>query len=218
VQQNAAHPHDMPFDPSGQFVAVPDKGLDRVFIFRVDATHGRFVPASPPWLRSQPGAGPRHIAFHPTRGLAYVINELNSTITAYAFQSNGDGLQELQTLTSLPPTGSVKNTGAEIAVHPNGRWVYVSNRGHNSIGTFSIDDGDGKLQPVSWEPTQGDTPRAFAIDLSGRFLYVANQASHTIVAFHIDDRTGKLSATGHVISTGSPSSIVFTAIRQGSRD
>jgi 6-phosphogluconolactonase len=90
----------------------------------------------------------------------------------------------------------------------------VSNRGHNSIGAFSIDDLDGKLQPISWESTQGDTPRAFSIDPSGRFLYVANQASHTIVAFHIDDRTGKLSPTGHVVSTGSPSSMVFTSMRR----
>jgi 6-phosphogluconolactonase (cycloisomerase 2 family) len=209
VEQSSPHPHDIPFDPSGQFVAVPDKALDRVFIFRLDTANGRFVPASPAWVASQPGAGPRHIAFHPERLWAYCINELNSTVTAFGYASDGDGLRAFQTISSLPPDVSVRSTGAEVVVHPSGRFVYVSNRGYHSVGVFGVDPQDGSLRPVGWEPTQGDTPRAIALDPSGRFLYAANQASDTIVGFRVDEASGKLSPTGQTLQTGSPSSMVF---------
>lgn len=208
VQQASPHPHDIPFDRSGAFVMVPDKGLDRVFVFRIDTEHGRFVNADPPSLPSAAGAGPRHAAFHPVRNLAYVVNELNSTITAYSYASGGDGLQELQTISSLPVDPGVRSTGAEIVVHPDGRFVYVSNRGHDSVGAFRVTDA-GTLQPVDWFPTQGKTPRTIAIDPSGRFLYAANQASDSIVGFRINAADGTLEPTGHTVATGSPSALVF---------
>jgi 6-phosphogluconolactonase len=212
VEQSAPHPHDIPFDPSGAFVAVPDKALDRVFIFRLDAEHGRFVPANPPLVTSAPGAGPRHIAFHSRRPWAYVINELNSTITAYAFEPGGDGFRELQTQPSVPSDVRVRTTGSEIVVHPSGRFVYASNRGHDSVGAFAIDDAEGTLSPIGWVSSGGDTPRAIALEPSGRFLYAANQASDTIVGFSVSDASGELSPTGQVVQTGSPSTLVFVRV------
>ena len=209
VQQGSPHPHDIPFDPSAAFVAVPDKGLDRVFVFRFDSDDGRFKPASPPFVTTAPGAGPRHIAFHPTQHWAYVVNELNSTISVYGFERGGNGMAPLQTVSSLPDDVDVRNTGSEILVHPSGRFVYVSNRGHDSVGIFAINTADGRLRPLAWRATGGKTPRAMALDPTGRFLYAANQASDSIVAFRVDKTSGRLEPTGQAVATGSPSSVVF---------
>jgi 6-phosphogluconolactonase len=209
TEQSSAHPHDIPFDPSGNFIAIPDKGLDRVFAFRVDLQSGKLQTTQPASVTSAPGAGPRHIAFHPSEHWAYVINELNSTVTAYAFDERGDGLRELQTLPSVPADLGIRNTGSEVVVHPTGRWVYVSNRGHNSVGAFQVDDRAGTLNPIGWYPTQGETPRAIALDPNGRFLYAANQASDTIVTFRVNERSGALEATGQVVSSNSPSTMLF---------
>jgi 6-phosphogluconolactonase len=209
VEQTSSHPHHIPFDPSGSFIVIPDKGLDRVFAFRVDLQTGRLRTAQPASVASAPGAGPRHIAFHPLERWAYVINELNSTVTSYAFDERGDGLRELQTLPSAPGDLRVRNTGSEVVVHPSGRWVYVSNRGHNSVGAFRVDERAGTLAPIGWYPTQGETPRAIALDPNGRFLYATNQTSDTIVTFRVDERDGALEATGQVVASGSPSTLVF---------
>ncbi|MBV9578924.1 MAG: lactonase family protein [Chloroflexi bacterium] len=209
VQQGSPHPHDIPFDPSGTFVVVPDKGLDRVYAFAFDADAGRFKPANPPFVGAEPGAGPRHVAFHPTRHWAYVVNELNSTVTTYGFEKGGNGMAPLQTVASVPADLEVRNTGSEILVHPSGRYVYVSNRGHDSVGIFEVDAADGVLRPIAWCPTDGKTPRAMALDPSGNYLYAANQASDTIVKFQVDPATGQLSPTGQSVVTGSPSSIAF---------
>ncbi len=211
VEQSAPHPHDIPFDPSGTFVAVPDKALDRVFFFRLDTRAGKFVATEPPFVVSAPGAGPRHIAFHPHRPWAYAINELNSSISVFSYASTGDGTRELQTVSSLPKNVNLRSTGSEIVVHPSGRFVYVSNRGHDSVGAFAIDDEDGAVEPIEWYPTRGETPRAIALDPAGRFLYAANQGSDTIVTFRVDTSTGRLHETGQVLKTGSPVSIVFSA-------
>jgi 6-phosphogluconolactonase len=212
VEQSAPHPHDIPFDPSGAFVAVPDKGLDRVFVFRLDTASGRFTPAAPPWVASEAGAGPRHIAFHPEQCWAYVINELNSTVTAYTFEPGADAFRPVQTVSSMPAETRLKNTGSEVLVHPSGKYVYVSNRGHDSVGAFAIDRMDGTLRPINWYATQGDTPRAIALDPAGQFLFAANQGSDTIVTFRVDERSGELSRTGQVIDTGSPSSLIFAPL------
>jgi 6-phosphogluconolactonase (cycloisomerase 2 family) len=209
VEQSAPHPHDIPFHPSGAFLAVPDKGLDSVFIFRLDLQKGRFLMADPPFVRSAPGAGPRHIAFHPSRAWAYVINELGSTLSVYRFKANGDAFQELGTVSSLPGDAGGRSTGSEVAVHPSGRFVYLSNRGHNSVAAFGINQKDGHVTPIGWYPTHGDTPRAIALDPAGRFLYAANQGSDTIYGFRVDDRDGSLAPIGLVAETGSPASMVF---------
>jgi len=183
-----------------------------VFVFRLDRDHGRLLPAEPAWMPSQRGAGPRHIAFHPHRPLAYVINELDSTVTTCTFDRHSGRLQSEQTIPSVPPDAGVRNTGAEIVVHPDGRTVYVSNRGHDSVGVFRVQESDGGLSGTSWVSTRGHVPRAMALDPQGRFLYVANQSSDTIVAFAVEASSGGLSPLEQVVETGSPSSIVFTPV------
>lgn len=209
TEQTSAHPHHLPFDPNGNFLVAPDKGLDRLFVYRPDVERGALVPHDPPTVATRQGAGPRHIAFHPSAPYAYVINELDSTIATYDYDANHGLLQARQTVSSVPPDFAGNNTGSEIAVAPSGRFVYASNRGHDSIGIFAIEPTTGELAPVAWEPTRGETPRFFALDPSGTFLYVANQGSDTIVTFRIDPNEGSLAATGQVIETGSPSCIVF---------
>ena len=167
------------------------------------------MAADAPFATSRPGAGPRHADFHPSKPFAYVINELDSTITTYRFDSSSGELKPLQVITTLPPSFTGNSTTSEIAVAPSGRFVYGSNRGHDSIAIFAVDAATSVLTPVDWEPTQGKTPRFFSFDPSGAFLYAANQDSDTIVCFRVDRASGKLSSTGSVVKTGSPSSIVF---------
>jgi 6-phosphogluconolactonase len=211
TEQAGPHPHHSPFDPAGRFLAVPDKGLDRTFIYRFDAERGRILPGDPPSVAAQPGAGPRHAAFHPHLPYAYVINELDSTITAFGYDAERGVLNPRQTVSALPPDFIGASTTAEIAIAPSGHFLYGSNRGHDSIAIFAIDQSTGTLTAMGWEPSGGATPRFFALDPSGRFLYAANQDSDTIVAFRVDDTTGALSPTGHVVHTGSPVCIAFAA-------
>src|SRR5438105_5053330 len=137
-QQTSSHPHDAVFDPSGRFIAVPDKGLDRVFVFRLDAASGKLTSNDPPFVATRAGAGPRHIAFHPQMPLAYVINELGSSVTTYRFDAQRGVLQPIQILPSIPANYTGNNTGAEVAIAPSGRVVYVSNRGHDSIAILAV--------------------------------------------------------------------------------
>lgn len=209
IEQASAHPHHIPFDQDRRFLVVPDKGLDRLFIYRPDADSGCLIPHDPPSVATHPGAGPRHIAFHPHAPYAYVVNELDSTVTAYRYDRERGVLHPRQVISALPPDFAGKNSGSEIVVDAAGRYVYTSNRGHDSIAIFVIDPASGTLASVGWESTQGETPRFFGLDPSGAFLYAANQGGDTIVAFRVDRETGLLSATGQVVPTGSPSCIVF---------
>jgi len=209
TQQESAHPHHCPFDPTGRFMVVPDKGLDKVFVYRLDAAAGTLTPGRPADVAARAGAAPRHVGFHPTKPLAYVINELDSTITTYAFDPEKGVLAPLQVHTTLPTSYTGNNTGAEIAVAPSGHFVYGSNRGHDSIAIFSIDQATGLLTSVGWEPTQGTTPRFFALDPSGDRLYAANQTSDTVVIFDVDQTTGRLRPTGEIVRVASPSTIAF---------
>jgi 6-phosphogluconolactonase len=209
TEQTGPHPHHCPFDPAGRFVAVPDKGLDRTFIYRFDAERGTLSPADPPSVAAQSGAGPRHAAFHPRLPYAYVINELDSTITTFGYDAECGVLDPQQTISTLPADFTGANTTAEIAIAPSGRFLYGSNRGHDSIAIFAIDQSTGALTSRGWEPSGGAMPRFFALDPSGNILYAANQEGDTIVAFRVDQTTGALSPTGHVIQTGCPVCIVF---------
>jgi len=216
-QQASSHPHDIVFDPSGRFIAVPDKGLDRIFVFRLDAANGKLVPNDPPFVATRAGAGPRHIAFHPQMPLAYVINELSSSVTTYRFNPQRGDLQPIQILPSIPASYTGNNTGAEIVVAPAGGVVYASNRGHDSIAIFAVDRRDGTLTPVGWAPTHAKSPRFFCLDPAAKFLYAANadegysveQNTDTIVPFSINQANGMLTPTGQVIKTSSPCTIVF---------
>jgi 6-phosphogluconolactonase len=216
-QQAGSHPHDAVFDPSGRFIAVPDKGLDRVFVFRLDAASGKLAPNDPPFVATRSGAGPRHIAFHPRMPVAYVVNELGSSVTTYRFDPQRGSLRPIQILPSIPSSYTGNNTGAEIAVAPSGRVVYASNRGDDSIAIFAVDRRDGSLTALGWVPTHAKSPRFFAIDPAARFLYAANAdegfsaetATDQIVPFRIKEPTGMLAPTGRIIKTRSPCAIVF---------
>jgi 6-phosphogluconolactonase (cycloisomerase 2 family) len=228
VEQNFSHPHDIPFDRAGRFVVVPDKGLDRVFSYRIDA-NGKFIPGNPAFVATRSGSGPRHVDFHPTLPIAYVINELNSTMTTYKYNGETGGLQPLQIVPMLPNSFTGNSVSAEIVVAPSGKFVYGSNRGHESIVTLSVDPVTGLLTTVGWEPSQGITPldsankgagsrdefhggitpRFFALDPAGANLYACNEDSDTIVFFRIDEKTGKLTPTGQSVKTGSPVCIAF---------
>jgi 6-phosphogluconolactonase len=209
TQQESSHPHHCPFDHAGRLVVVPDKGLDKVFVFRLDTTRGMLVPGTPPGVASRAGAAPRHAAFHPTRPYVYVINELDSTIATYQLDPDKGALTPLQVITTLPSSYTGNNSGAEIAVGSSGRFLYGSNRGHDSIAIFDIDQSTGVLTSVGWESTQGKTPRFFGLDPSGTHLYAANQHSDTVVIFRVDQVAGKLTPTGEIVKVASPTTIAF---------
>jgi 6-phosphogluconolactonase (cycloisomerase 2 family) len=208
TEQAVAHPHHCPFDPAGRLVVVPDKGLDRLFVFRLDAARGTLVAAEPPSVKTRSGAGPRHIGFHPRLPYAYVINELDSSVAAYRIAATG-ALEPLQVQPSIPSSFVGDSTGAAVDVAPSGRFVYVSNRGHDSVGIFRIDESNGLLTPVGWEPTKGPTPRFIGLDPTGARLYAANQRGDAIVEFTVNAASGLLTATGRIVVAGTPVCVVW---------
>lgn len=209
VEQASSHPHHVVFDPSGKFVAVPDKGLDRVFIFRFDPATGKLTPSEQGFAKARSGYGPRHIAFHPTLPVAWVVDELGSAVTTYRWNGERGELDAEQILPSAPADFTGDNTGAEIAVGAGGRFVYASNRGHNSVAIFAVDSRSGLLHSVGWQSSEGVQPRFIGLDLSRRFLYAANQSSDTVVAFRVNTATGRLTASGQTIRDASPVTIAF---------
>ena len=210
-RQTAPHAHHIVVDGDDRFALVCDLGLDRVLVYRLDAKSAKLLPHDPPFASVAPGAGPRHLAFAPNGKFAYVINELNSTITAFAYDARGGVMTEPQTVSTLPEHFSGNNSCAEIEVHPSGKLVFGSNRGHDSLAVFAVEEKTGKLTLVEHQPTQGRTPRHFAIDPTGRWLLAENQGSDTVVVFGIDVKTGKLRATGQTVTVGSPVCAVFVA-------
>ena len=209
-RQEGPHAHCIVLDPANQFVYSCDLGTDRIMIFHFDARNGKLLPGDQRWVQMKPGAGPRHLAFHPSGKYVFVLNELHSTITAFSRDPDRGTLQELRTLTTLPKDFSGPNSSADIHVSPDGRFVYCSNRGHDSIAIFTIDT-HGNIGTIGHESTRGVTPRNFAIDPAGRFLLVANQKSDNIVAFRRDPKTGRLNSTGRPAQVPSPVCLKFTA-------
>lgn len=211
VEQPFAKPHQVEFDPSGQFIVVPDKGLDAVFTYRLDKGTRKLVPAGKS-SQARESSGPRHVAFSPHGRTAYVINELDSSVTAYRFDVGTGTLEPFQIVSSLPDTFTGNSRASEIGVSPDGRFVYASNRGYDSIVIFAIESQTGRLAPIGWQGTDGRTPRFFAIDPSGRFLFAANEDSDAIVPFEIDRAKGTLRRSGEQIRVGSPVCILFGRI------
>lgn len=207
--QQGPHAHFVTFDPSGERVLVNDKGIDKVMIYRLDTRDGKLVPHEPPFAQLHSGAAPRHLAFHPSGRYAYVNGEADMTITAFSYHAGV--LDELQVVSTVPNGASGPDfSTAQIVVEPSGRFVYVSNRGHDSIAIFAIDQQTGRLTVIGHQASQGRTPRNFNVDPSGRFLYVANQNSDTIVHFRLDGETGQLTPTGDVTEVGAPVCILFS--------
>jgi 6-phosphogluconolactonase len=208
-RQEGPHAHSIIPDPRGRYVFALDLGIDRIMVYHLDLVQGKLGSGEPRWVQVSSGSGPRHLAFHPGGRFAYAINELNSTVTVFAFEDGGEILRELQTISTLPEDFTGENTCADIHVAPSGRFLYGSNRGHDSIAIFAVDGETGELSYVGHEPTQGATPRNFAIDPSGTFLLAANQDTDTVVSFRIDQGSGELSATGHVAEVPTPVCLRF---------
>lgn len=207
-RQEAPHAHSINLDRANKFAFAADLGLDKVFIYRFDASKGSLTANDPPAGIVPPGSGPRHFAFHPSEKFAFVNNELTSTVTSFAYDGARGALTEIQTISTLPePTRG--NSTAETVVHPSGKFVYVSNRGHDSLAIFRCDESTGRLTVVGNQPSGGKTPRNFNIDPSGRFLLAANQSTNNVAVFRIDEGTGKLTPTGDSIEVGSPVCVRF---------
>lgn len=207
-RQNGPHAHMVQFDAGNRHLLGADLGLDRVFVYAFDEQSGA-LPATPSSAAAvTPGAGPRHFAFHPSQPLLYVINELSSTIEALEWDNATGQLDARGHYSTLPDDYMATTHTAEIAVHPNGRFLYGSNRGHDSIAVFGI-SSDGQLALAEYVSTRGRTPRNFAIDPSSRWLIAANQESDTLAVFAIDETTGRLTPTGDLTSVGAPVSILF---------
>jgi 6-phosphogluconolactonase len=209
ARQSGPHGHAVVVSPDNRFVLAADLGLDRVFAYRLDPKAGGLVPGEPPFSTIAPGSGPRHLEIRPDGKFAYVLNEMLSSVGAYRYDARRGTLEHVQTVSTLPEGFTAENSGAEIAVHSSGKFLYTSNRGHDSIAIFRIDAGKGTLTSGGHVSTQGKTPRNFAIDPSGRFLVAANQNSGTLVMFGIDQQTGGLTPTGTPVQVPSPVSVVF---------
>jgi 6-phosphogluconolactonase len=208
-RQGEPHAHSINLDAQNRFAVAADLGLDKLLIYQFDE-RGRLSPNDPPFASLAPGSGPRHFAFHPDGRHAYVINELSSTATAFAYNADRGTLTELQTLSTLPDGPVPGNSTAEIQVHPSGKFVYGSNRGHNSIVVFSVDK-DGKLKHIENESTRGKIPRNFGIDPTGKYLIAANQESGSLAVFQINAQTGALDPIGDPINAPKPVCIKFLA-------
>lgn len=209
VEQPFPKPHQVQFDRTDRFIAVPDKGLDRTFVFRLDAETGTLSAVADAVAEAREGAGPRHIAFHPSNRYAYVVNELDSTITSCRFDTETGVLTPFQVLSALPDSFVGNSRAAEIAVSATGRFVYASNRGHESIATFAVNEATGRLAPAGWQATGGRTPRFFVLSPADDILFAANEDSDAIVGFRIDPRKGSLEPMQTVARTGSPVCILF---------
>ncbi|WP_118180426.1 lactonase family protein [Paraburkholderia phosphatilytica] len=209
IEQTSAHPHQIARYVTRRYDTdwhiVPDKGLDTVFAIRWPKDEAPVVHAA----RAREGAGPRHAAFHPELPLVYVANELDSTVTTWSFDPLTGQLDALHTVSTIPPNHHDPTRAAGIVVSPDGRALYVSNRGHDTIATFQLDRSTGRPRDVHWTPTGGQCPRFLCIGPDGRTLYAANEHSHTIVQFQIDTDGNQPVATGRVIRTGSPVGIIF---------
>lgn len=208
-RQEGPHAHSINFTPDGHFAVAADLGTDQLYVYRFDAARGELTRDDHLTVKTAPAAGPRHFAFHPNGKYGYAINEINSTITAYSYDGGG-GLRAIESLSTLPKDFHGENTTAEVVVHPNGRTLYASNRGHDSIAVFSINPMTGKLTFVEHVPTQGKTPRNFALDPTGKYLFVANETTNNIALFRVGD-DGRLTFTGQTLSAVAPVCIRFVA-------
>ncbi|MCH8102473.1 MAG: lactonase family protein [Chloroflexi bacterium] len=211
-RQERAHAHSFNIDPTNTFGFVPDLGQDKIVTYRLDFENGKLLPGDPPFTTSSaPGAGPRHFDYHPNGELVFVINELGNTITSYRYDSSAGTLAEIETVPTLPDGWSGSNSTADVHVSSDGRFVYGSNRGHDSLVIYEVDQATGGMSYVGHESTRGETPRNFGIDPSGQFLLAANQGTDNIVSFKRDQSTGKLEATGAEIEVPMPVCLKFLA-------
>jgi len=210
VEQEFAKPHFNPFDPTGRFVVVPDKGLNRIFSFKFE--NGTLIPTEQRSVLTRETAGPRHIAFHPTQAMAYVVNELDSTVTAYRFEKENGALHPLQVLSALPDTYTADSRASAIFVHPNGRWLFSSNRGDDSVAVFKIDQDNGRITFVKTQSTDGKTPRFCTLSPNQKVMWMLNEETDTMipVALDPDHLSDPFLSTGSAVTCASPVCMVFS--------
>jgi 6-phosphogluconolactonase len=214
-RQSSPHGHSIVTDPANRFALACDLGLDKVLIYKLDPAKAGLSANNPPFGTVPPGSGPRHISFRPDGKFAYVINEMACTVTTFAFDGKRGALEAIETVSSLPKDETVQRSfsTAEIEVHPSGKFVYGSNRGHDTLAVFAIDAKSGKLTLLEHVSTKGKIPRSFGIDPTGRWLLAANQDSDNVVAFAIDAKSGKLLPTGQELQVGAPVCVKFVEAR-----
>ena len=209
-RQAGPHPHEIVLSPDNHFVLVPDLGLDEVLSYRLDAATGALTPADPPFTKVGPGSGPRHMVFQRDGKLAYVLSEMAASIGVYSYDAARGHLDALlQTISTLPADYVGPKSGAEIALGPDGKFLYASNRGHDTIAVFAIDEEKGTLTKVDYIATEGKTPRHFAFDPSGEFLFAANQDTGNVALFRRSASTGKATAAGLTMDVPNPVCVVF---------
>jgi 6-phosphogluconolactonase len=211
-RQEGPHAHSINPAPNNRFAIAADLGVDKLFVYRLDAKKAKLTAAEPAFIKTAPGAGPRHTTFSPDGRFLYAINELASSITAYAWDGKKGTLQEVQTVSTLPADFKGENTAAEVRIHPSGKFLYGSNRGHDSIAVFAVEKKTGKLKLIEHVPTQGKTPRNFNLDPTGRWLIAANQAGNNLVVFAIDEKTGKLKDTSGRYEVEAPTCVKFLPV------
>ena len=210
ITQRGAHAHSVNWDPSQRMVVACDKGCDRVYTYRV--ADGSHMLADGKVLKTEPGIAPRHSSFHPRLPYVFVVNERQSSLSCYRYDANTADISLVQTIPTIPADYAMNNSPADVHVHPNGTFVYSSNRGHNSLAIFRIDEASGRMALVDIVPTQGSTPRGFNFEPSGRFLFAANQGTGSIVTFAVDGESGKLAPTGAKVDVPRPVCVQFATL------
>lgn len=208
-RQAGPHAHQILPDPANRFALGCDLGLDKVFVYRLDPAQARLTPNAPPFFSVTPGSGPRHITFAGSGRVAYLINEMGSSLKVLDYDANAGVLSEIQTISTLPKDFKGQNIAAEVQVHPSGSFVYASNRGHDSIAVFAADSASGRLKLLEHVSCGGKTPRHFTFDPTGHWLLVENQDSNNIVVFRADAQSGHLEPTGERVQLGAPVCLIF---------
>lgn len=208
-RQSGPHAHYITTDPANKFALGCDLGLDKVLVWGLDPNKASLDERTAHFAAIKPGSGPRHLAFHPNGRFVYLINEMAATLTAFSYEPDAGRLKELQTISSLPDDLEGFKSGAEVEVHRSGKFLFCSNRRHDSIAVFSVDQESGKLSLVEHQSTRGKTPRHFAIDSSGKWLLAENQDSNNIFVFAIDQQSGRLTPSGGPVEVGAPVCIQF---------
>ncbi|HEV3306589.1 MAG TPA: lactonase family protein [Candidatus Sulfotelmatobacter sp.] len=211
-RQEGPHAHSIDLSPDNRFAIVDDLGLDETLVYKFDSVKGSLTPNDPAFAKADPGAGPRHFALHPNGKFAYVINEMGDTVSVFSFEPANGVMHSVQTISTIPKGFTKQNDDAEIAIHPSGKFLYASNRGHDSIAVFAVDPDKGTLKLVEYASTKGQSPRHFEIDPTGSFLFAENEKSDNIVVFHIDTGTGRLKPTGKTLEVGQPVCVKFVPV------
>lgn len=206
--------HAVEFSPDNRFLIVAELGLRRVHVYRFDAAKGTLTPNDPPFVKVTSGSNPRHLAMHRKGNVLYAVNERVASVTAFRYTPSSGTLSEFQDISALPAGFADRNSGAEIALDRKGRFLYTSNRGHNSIAIFSVDPASYTLKLIDNVSTEGRTPRAFALDPSGAYMIAGNEASDSLVVFRVDPQSGRLTRTGEILADApAPAYILFVPVK-----